>query len=131
MQRHALFVIFDCATDQDLCDRLIQEAQAERSSFIVKGHSVDEHRVGMWKEVFAQRLTSIDQVAVICGEGSDRSEGVNQELKVVMELQKPYFLLRGRDDKPWRKPRQALPQDPVYEWAPDSLRRLVRGVRWE
>ena len=48
---------------------------------------------------------------MICGKHTDVAKGVEIELTIVREEEKPYFLLRGRPKETCTKPKQALADD--------------------
>jgi len=68
-------------------------------------------------------------VTVICGEHTDTASGVNTELRITQEEEKPYFLLWGKSGKQCKKPKSAKPSDKIYKWTWKNLKKLLVGAR--
>jgi len=68
-------------------------------------------------------------VIVICGKHTDTATGVNAEIRIARDEEKPYFLLAGRADGGNKKPTAALDSDKMYKWTWDNLKSLIAGNR--
>ena len=66
---------------------------------------------------------------MLCGNYTDTATGVNIEIRIAREEQKPYFLLAGRADGNNKKPTAALATDKVYNWTWPNLKALIAGGR--
>ena len=62
---------------------------------------------------------------VICGAHTHAAKGVAAELTIIQEERKPYFLLRGRHDRPCTKPKNARASDEMHAWRWKSLHDLI------
>jgi len=123
------FISFDFDHDEDLRNLLVGQSRNEDSPFEIADWSLKDPLTGDWKEKIKPRIRNCDQVIVICGEYTDNSPGINHELRVAQEGEKPYFLLNGRSDKVCKKPGAAKPSDPLYKWTWDNLKVLIGGGR--
>ncbi len=125
----SVFVSFDFDHDEDLKHLLIGQAKHPDTPFDVRDHSVREPLSGDWKDKVRGHITRVDQVIVLCGQWTHTARGVDAEVEIARELRRPYFLLRGRSDKPCTKPAAALGSDKMYDWTWDNLRKLLAGGR--
>jgi hypothetical protein len=91
--------------------------------------SVREPFTGGWKAKVRTKIRSVDLVIVLCGEYTHTATGVNAELAIAREENKPYFLLWGYSDKACTKPTSATAQDKMYKWTWDNLKALISGNR--
>ena len=82
-----------------------------------------------WKEVVRDRIRRADLTIVLCGEHTDKADGVAAEVTIVHEEDKPYFLLRGRKRKPCKKPRNARKTDEMHKWTQKKLKKLIADAR--
>ena len=129
MAKARIFISFDYDYDKSLKELLIGQSKNEDSPFEIIDASVKEELTGDWKEKVRKRIKQVDQVIVICGEHTDTATGVNAELKITQEEDKPYFLLWGYKDKECKKPKAALDSDKIYKWTWDNLAALIGGSR--
>lgn len=123
------FISFDFDHDEDLRNLLAGQAKHPDSPFEIKDRSLKEPLTGDWKDKVRQRMDNVDVIIVICGEYTDGAAGVAAEVTIAQEKRKPYFLLKGRNNKAYRKPRSALAGDKVYDWTWNNLKLLISGVR--
>jgi hypothetical protein len=124
-----VFISFDYDHDSDLKNLLVGQARNEDSPFEIADWSVKEELSGDWKQKVREKIRKVDVVIVICGEYTDTASGVNAEVKITQEEEKPYFLLWGRSDRQCKKPKTAKVSDKIYKWTWDNLKRLIHGER--
>lgn len=129
MARISVFVSFDFDHDEDLKNLLIGQAKNPDTPFDVTDHSVKQPLSGDWKEKVRARIKRVQQVIVICGTHTNTARGVDAEIEMAREERRPHFLLWGRKDQDCKKPLAAAPQDKVYDWTWDNLKRLLAGQR--
>jgi len=129
MTKPKIFISFDFDNDSDLRDFLVGQAKNPDSPFEIENWSLKEPLSGDWKEKIKTRIRRCDQVIVICGHKTDTAIGVNIELKITQEENKPYFLLAGRKDGNNKKPKDALVTDKMYKWTWENLKILIQGGR--
>ncbi|MHB8589692.1 MAG: TIR domain-containing protein [Candidatus Dormibacteraceae bacterium] len=123
-----VFVSFDYDHDEDLKTLLIGQTKNEDSPFIVTGWSLEEAS-SHWEEEARARIMRADQVIVLCGKHTDAAIGVNAEIAIARNENKPYFLLAGRAIGGNQKPTAALAADKLYNWTWDNLKKLIGGAR--
>jgi hypothetical protein len=125
-----VFISFDYDHDQDLRTMLAGQAKNEGSPFEIADWSVKEaFAESNWQEKVRKRIRQVGQVAVICGNHTDKATGVAAEVKIAQEEEKPYFLLSGRASGTNKKPATALAADKIYDWTWDNLKVLIAGGR--
>lgn len=124
-----VFVSFDFDHDEDLRNLLVGQSRNEDSPFEIADWSVKEELSGDWKEKVRSRIKRVDQVIIICGEHTDTATGVNTELKMTQDENKPSFLLWGRKGTQCKKPKSAKSSDNIYKWTWDNLKKLIMGAR--
>lgn len=129
MAKKRVFISFDYDNDEILKTFLVGQAKHEDSPFELADWSIKEPLLGNWKEKARIRIRSVDIVAVICGEGTDKAVGVSTELSLAQEEGKPYFLLWGYSGKNCVKPKSAKDTDKIYEWTWPNLKTLIGGGR--
>ena len=66
---------------------------------------------------------------VICGKHTATATGVNAEIGIARDEEKPYFLLAGRADGGNKKPTAAQESDKLYTWTWENLKKLIAGGR--
>ncbi len=123
------FISFDYDHDEDLRNLLAGQAKNPDSPFEIADRSIKEPLTGDWKGKVKRRMENIDVVPVICGEYTHTAKGVAAELTIAREGSKPYFLLKGRNDKNCTKPSSALASDKIYDWTWPNLKALIGGSR--
>jgi hypothetical protein len=128
MAKTRVFISFDYDHDFDIKTMLVGQAKHPDTPFEFTDASVKEHLTGDWKEKVRRRIQNVDVVCVLCGEYTNTATGVDAEVLIAQDLDKPYFCLAGRGSKSV-KPRAAKPTDKLYEWTWDNLNKLVAGGR--
>ena len=122
-----VFISFDFDHDQDLKILFCGQAKHDDTPFEITDVSVKEELFGDWKAKARQKIKNAEQVMVICGEYTDTASGVNAEIKIAQEENKPYFLLCGRKGKICKKPTAAKFTDKIYEWTWPNVKALLDG----
>ena len=123
------FISFDFDHDEDLKNALVGQARHPNSPFSISNWSLKEPLTGDWKKKIRNRIALTTLTIVICGHSTHTASGVSAELEITRELGKPYFLLGGRANGKYTKPRAAQPNDKVYSWTWDNLKILLTGGR--
>lgn len=125
-----VFISFDYDHDDDLKTLLVGQAANEDSPFWIADWSIKEASSD-WKDKARTRIKRVDQVIVICGKETDTATGVDAEIEIARQEEKPYFLLAGRADGGNTKPKAALELklDKLYKWTWDNLKNLIGGSR--
>ena len=124
-----VFISFDFDHDDDLRNALVGQARNSNSPFTISNWSLKEPLTGDWKRKIRDRIALTTLTIVICGHHTHTASGVSTELEITQGLGKPYFLLCGRADGKYNKPRAALPSDKVYKWTWENLNSLLAGRR--
>ena len=124
-----VFISFDFDHDHDLKVLFAGQAKHDDTPFEITDMSVKQELSGDWKAKVRQKIKSAEQVVVICGEYTDTASGVNAEIKIAQEENKPYFLLWGRNGKTCKKPTAAKDADKIYEWTWPTVKKLLDGGR--
>jgi hypothetical protein len=129
MARRRVFISFDYDHDEILKVFLVRQARLADSPFELADWSIKEHIGGDWKAKAADRIRSVDVVAVICGEHTDTAAGVSAELRMARRAGKPYFLLKGYRERYCVVPLAARASDRLYKWSWPNLKHLIEGYR--
>ena len=124
-----MFISFDADYDEALKNALNGQAKYPHSPFSIINWSIKEPFRTNWKERVRARMKRAKVMAVICGQYTDRAEGVSVEIRMAKEEGIPYFLLKGYPDKRCVKPVAALHTDKIYPWTWDNLVALIYGRR--
>jgi len=127
--RTKVFISFDFDHDEDVKNAFVAQAKLDNTPFEITDVSVKETLSGDWKSKVRPKINKAEQVVVICGEYTDKANGVSSEIEIAQQLNKPYFLLNGRPDKSCKKPRSAKQDDSVYRWTWDNVKILLDGGR--
>lgn len=123
-----VFISFDYDHDLDLKNLLVGQSKHPDSPFEISDWSIKEPSTD-WKDKARARIRRADVVAVICGDHTDTATGVNVEIRIAQEENKPYFLLAGRVSGKNKKPTAAKATDKMYDWTWDNLKQLIAGSR--
>lgn len=123
------FISFDYDHDSDLKTLLVGQAKYPDSPFEIADYSVKEPLTGDWKAKVKERIKLVGVVIVLCGVHTDSATGVSVELDLAQELEKDYFMLKGRAEKPCAKPKSARGTDKLYNWTWPNLKTLIGGGR--
>jgi hypothetical protein len=124
-----VFISFDFDNDEDLKNLFVGQAKHDDTPFEISDVSAKEALPGDWKAKVRPKIRNAEQVVVICGEYTHVASGVSAEVEIAQELNKPYFLLWGRNGKTCTKPRAAKTEDKIYEWTWDNVGKLLNGAR--
>lgn len=122
------FISFDYDNDDDLKVMLVGQAANEDSPFSIADWSIKDASSD-WKEKARTRIKRVEQVIVMCGKHTDTATGVDVEIEIARDEEKPYFLLAGRANGGNKKPTAALSTDKMYDWTWDNLKNLIGGSR--
>jgi hypothetical protein len=123
-----VFISFDYDYDLDLKNALVGQSRLPDSPFNIADWSIKDSSLD-WKRKARERISRVDQVAVICGEHTDTATGVSVEMTIAQEEKIPYFLLWGRKNRSFHKPKAAKSTDQIYEWTWPNLKKLIGGAR--
>lgn len=123
-----VYISFDYDHDGDLKTLLVGQAANEGSPFSIADWSIKEASSD-WKDKARQRIKRVEQVIVLCGEYTDTATGINAEIEIARDEEKPYFLLAGRASGKNKKPTATLSTDKIYNWTWDNLKTLISGGR--
>jgi hypothetical protein len=123
-----VYISFDYDHDSDLKTLLVGQAANEDSPFSIADWSIKEPSSD-WKDKARARIKRIEQVIVLCGEYTHTATGINAEIEIARDEEKPYFLLAGRASGKNKKPTAALSTDKIYNWTWDNLKTLIAGGR--
>lgn len=127
-QKVPVYISFDYDHDSDLKTLLVGQGANEGSPFSIADWSIKEASSD-WKDKARKRIKRVEQVIVLCGEYTDTATGINAEIEIAREEEKPYFLLAGRVSGNNKKPAAALSADKIYSWTWDNLKTLIAGGR--
>lgn len=128
MLKKRVFISFDYDHDVDLKNLLIAQSKKSDSPFEIVDMSIKETIPHDWQENARFRIKRCDVVIVICGEHTDTAKGVDLELKITKEENKPYFLLEGRSDKVCVKPKLATANDKMWPWSWPNIKNLFSQI---
>lgn len=120
-----VFLSFDLDHDQDLCDLLVDQAEAGRLGIQVSGRSERRFLREAQHAGMRRAIRKADQVIVICGEHTADSAGVVAEVRIAQEEETPYFLVWGRRERMCTKPANAKSWEGMYGWTFPILREQV------
>ena len=123
------FISFDYDHDHDIKECLVGQAKNSDSPFEITDMSIKEPISFNWKENARRRIKMCDVVVILCGEHTDIASGVTAELTIAQEEGIPYFLLRGRSNRPCAWPNHRYSTDKMYNWTWDNLKLLFQGAR--
>lgn len=115
-----VYVSFDLDHDRDLYERLLD--QSGTAGFTVSSASQTRSAAEIWDTRVRRRIRDADQVVVICGEHSEASKCMSDEIRIAREERTPYFLLWGRRGMMCTKPIEAKNAEGMYSWTPAILR---------
>lgn len=120
-----VFVSYDRANDEDLLDRLADEAAEPGSGFEIVATSVERPAMEPWDLRLRLAIRSADQVIVLCGEHSNCSGLMGAELCIAREEKRPCLLLWGRREPMCTRPATAAPGDRMYSWTREIVRNQI------
>jgi hypothetical protein len=122
-----IFVCFDCDHDQDLSDRLLAQSR-DTALFAISDQSEAGIITDAWSERARTRISSSDEIVVLCGEHTDSAPQVNTELRIAREMNKPYVLLWGRRECMCKRPKSAPSSAVMYTWNLEVLEDLIASL---
>ena len=128
MATKSAFISFDYDHDNDLRGDLVAQAEKPESPFNITDWSVKEPIDEKWRREVRDRIRRTYLTIVICGEHTHQAEGVEAEVTMVQQENKPYFLLKGRRRKTCTKPAMTLKTDEMHSWTWENLRQLITGA---
>ena len=126
--RIRVFVSYDRETESDLYELLAEQASEGASRFEIAARSMSCAATQGLEEA-RRAIRAADQVVVICGVHTERSERVAEELRIAQEEERPYLLLWGRRALMCTKPATAKSADAMYSWTGEILERQLVTVR--
>lgn len=112
-----VFVIFDTEHDRDLYALLHAQSNSPGCGFSVIGGSKISSDIEVGRERVRSQIREADQAIVICGEHTDASASIHNELLIAIEEKRPYFLLWGRRGVMCTKPIGATRAEGMYGWS--------------
>ena len=125
-----IFVSYDLDHDADLLDRLVEQEAEALLGFEISGLSASRSVVDHGDVDLRRAIQQADQVIVLCGEHTEMSDRVANEVLIAQEEDRPYVLLWGRRDLMCTKPLTAARGDSMYSWTNEILRsQLVMNRR--
>src|SRR5688572_33134050 len=116
-------VSFDIHHDNELFERL--RDQSVKAGFTVSSGSEALFAAEIWDARLRRRIREADQMIVICGQHSDASECMSDEIRIAREEGTPYFLLWGRRETMCTKPAGAKNDEGMYNWTPAILQNQI------
>jgi|SRR5688572_17371801 len=122
----SIYISFDTRHDHGLYDRLVD--QSGTAGFTVSSGSDSEvaaSALEIWDARLRRRIREADQMIVICGQHSDASECMSDEIRIAREEGTPYFLLWGRRETMCTKPAGAKNDEGMYNWTPAILQNQI------
>src|SRR5258706_1592318 len=126
--RPSVYVSFDIDDDVELYDRL--RGQSGNAGFTVSSGSEAPVAAEIWDARLRRRIRDADQMIVICGEHSDASPCMSDEIRIAREERTPYFLLWGRREVVCTKPTGSKDAEWRYSWTPAILQdQIATGLR--
>ena len=114
-----VYVSFDIRHDLELYERL--RDQSVMAGFTVSSGSETPFAAEVWDARLRRRIREADHMIVICGQHSDASQCMSEEIRIAQEEGTPYFLLWGRRDVMCTKPTGAKNAEGMYNWTPAIL----------
>ena len=125
MTQKRVFISFDFDNDKQLRGSLIAQARDLKLPFNLVDSSVQEPFDEKWRAQVRERIRKSNLVIVICGRHTHQAKGVEAEVSITRELNKPYFLLTGYRKWKCQKPANALKSDVMHKWRWETLRELI------
>ena len=116
-----IFVIFDTEHDGDLYALLRAQSNSLDCGFSVMGGSEVSRGTEAGRARVRDQIRAADQTIVICGEHTETSPNIHAELLIVIEEEKPYFLLWGRRGVMCTKPIGEARVEGMYSWTGQIL----------
>lgn len=124
-----IFVCYDRVNDDDLHEQLAEQASHPTASFEIVGRSSGTPEGDPMDGRTRRAISAADQVVVICGEASDGSSLMADELRIAQEEDRPYLLLWGRRESMCTRPTTAKATDSMYSWTFANLQDRLLALR--
>ena len=129
MNTKSVFISFDYDHDNDLRGDLVAQAQEPQSPFSITDWSLKEPIDEKWRREVRDRIRRTDVTIVICGEHTHQAKGVEAEVTMLQQENKPYFLLKGRRKKTCTRPKSAPKRKKIHPWTWPTLKELIAKPR--
>ena len=128
MTTKSAFISFDYDHDNSLRGDLVAQAIRPDSPFSITDWSVRYRIDEGWKKKVRDCISRVDLIIVICGEHTHQAKGVEAEVTMVQQAGKPYFLLKGRNDKTCTRPKSAPKRKKIHPWTWPTLEKLIANA---
>lgn len=115
----SIHISFDTRHDRALYERLVDQSRTAGFSVISASEVVPADEIAEAR--LRRRIRDADQMIVICGEHSDASQCMSNEIRIAREEGTPFFLLWGRRETMCTKPTGAKASEGMYNWTPAIL----------
>lgn len=129
MDTKSVFISFDYDHDNDLRGNLVAQAKEPLSPFTITDWSVKKPIDEKWRQEVRDRIRRVDLTIVICGEHTHHAKGVEAEVTMLQQENKPYFLLKGRREKTCTRPKSAPKRKKIHPWTWPTLKELIANSR--
>ena len=123
------FISFDYDHDNSLRGDLVAQAKRPDSPFSITDWSVKEPFDEAWRKNVRDLIDRTDLTIVICGEHTHQAAGVEAEVTMVQQAEKPYFLLKGHPKKICSRPKSAPKKKKIHPWTWATLKELIANPR--
>lgn len=120
-----VFLSYDVDHDADLGELFSDHSRRRGSGFDVESHSAPGAMTERWHAGVRRRMRNADEIVVICGEHTARSERMHNELRIAREQKKPFLLLWGRRGRMCSMPIGVERTAAMYTWTWETLVHLV------
>lgn len=130
MAKKRVFISFDFDNDKGLRNDLVKQSRYPDSPFSMVDKSVQHEQGVDWKKKVRKSIKESNLVIFICGQYTNNAKGVQVELSITKDENKPYFLLRGHRGLTCMRPLGAGKSEKMYKWDWPNLKRLIAGDRW-
>ncbi|MDX9911472.1 MAG: TIR domain-containing protein [Phycisphaerales bacterium] len=126
MPKQKVFISFDIA-DRDVKEGLVAQAADPRCPFSFTDNSIKQALTEPWVAEARRLIGGSDFVVVLCGDQTHQAKGVETELQIAKELDKPYALIKATRKYSATRPRSASPAEPMYPATWPTIAALLRG----
>lgn len=125
MAKKRVFISFDFDKDKGLRNDLVAQSKRSDSPFSMVDKSVRHEQGDDWKKKVRKSIKESNLVIFICGQYTNNAKGVQVELSITKDENRPYFLLRGHPKGTCKRPLGAGEDVKIYEWTWKNLQRLI------
>ena len=130
-----VFVSFDIEHDRELYELLLAQSGTAGFDFTILGASERPDGTSYASERSRRRIRESDQMIVLCGEHSEESFGMADDLRIAREEGTPFVLLWGRREVMCKKPVGAKAAEGMFSWTQvilqDQIGLNLRNARAE